>query len=99
MQCSLCCSADDTPAWTGLGRGVTILPPQPQVPPIVAPCTETSLQGCGEGVGGVLSGLHLFHTTQTRDVAYPDSSHIQKGHLVSVMSRVGCIRENEARNY
>ena len=60
------------PDWGG--RGGVPPPPSPKYP-LVAPL-GTSLQGGGEGVGGVLSGPHLRHTTQPRAVAYPDSAHI-----------------------
>ena len=67
----------EEPDW---GGGVPP-PPSPKYP-LVAPL-GTSLQGGGEGVGGVLSSPHLHHTTQPKGVAYRDSAHIWKGHLVS----------------
>ena len=67
------------PAGLSLGRtgGRGASSPSPKYP-LVAPL-GTSLQGGGEGVGGVLSGPHLCHTTQPRAVAYSDFAHILEG--------------------
>ena len=89
------------PAGSFLGQTRRGVPPPPSNKyPLVRP-TWPLIAGRGEGVGGVLFGPHLWHITQLRTVAYPDSAHIRKTCMVSgkLCWGWGCVRGKEDQNY